>query len=847
MITSKPIDRNVKFTRLLCLPQEASSSKKLLLTTVLAILGALTGCADAHLPGLTSITVTPPNSTLDIGQNQQYAATGTFSDGSSRDVTNLVTWSSSNTTVASISASGLALGIHQGSSTISATLNTADGPITGVAALGVIVTLKSITITPVNPSIANGTSMQLTATGIFSDGSTQNLTNSVSWSSSSAAVGTVSSTGLVAGAGVGSTTITATQAGVSATTTVTVTGATLTSITVTPPNSSIAAGTSKQFIATGNYSDGTTQDLTTSVTWASSFPLATVSNAAGSQGLVMGNGKGIATITATLSGVSGATMLTVTNAVLTSIAVTPGNSSIADGTTEQLTATGFYSDGSTQNLTTQVSWTSSSDAMATVSSGGQVTGTGAGSVTITATLPGVPRVTGMTPVTVTDAVLTSIAVTPANSSIPIGKSEQLTATGTFSNGTTKDLTKSVTWGSSDQSLAIISNASGSQGQVTGTGVGGVTISATLPDVPGVTGSAIVTVTAVVLTSITVTPTGPSISNGATVPLTATGTFSDGSTKDLTTQVSWTSSSDTIAHVDNTLTPGLVTGTGAGGATITATLSGVSGATTVTVVLTCNVGDTTTAYNAIPFGAVNCAPINNEAFQAQQVSEFGNAVTLATGTGRTLVSLNVLFASYGCGVSGFWNTGDCITDPASPTFTWPITANIYANACSGTSTPCLGPLLATVTQTQTIPFRLSADPTCPDPTRFHNPLNTISPGGCQTNIRVVLTFTGFTLSPGVTTLPNDVIWTVAFNTSNFGVMPMPCGNSNPGCGYDSLNVGAQSFVGAPYAGTEPDPNGAFLNSQSPGAYCPNTTGGTGVLRLDTGCWSGFTPLGEVITH
>ena len=245
MITSKPIDRNVKFTRLLCLPQEASSSKKLLLTTVLAILGALTGCADAHLPGLTSITVTPPNSTLDIGQNQQYAATGTFSDGSSRDVTNLVTWSSSNTTVASVSSSGLALGIHQGSSTISATLNTADGPITGVAALGVIVTLKSITITPVNPSIANGTSMQLTATGIFSDGSTQNLTNSVSWSSSSAAVGTVSSTGLVAGAGVGSTTITATQAGVSATTTVTVTGATLTSITVTPPNSSIAAGTSK--------------------------------------------------------------------------------------------------------------------------------------------------------------------------------------------------------------------------------------------------------------------------------------------------------------------------------------------------------------------------------------------------------------------------------------------------------------------------------------------------------------------------------------------------------------------------------------------------------------------------
>jgi uncharacterized protein YjdB len=847
VITRRLIDRNVKFTRLLCLPKAASSSNKLLLVAVLAILGALAGCADAHLPLLTSIQVTPANSTLDIGQTQQFTAVGTFSDGSSKDLTSLVTWSSSNTTVATISSSGLALGQGKGSSMISALFNTADGPVTGATSVGVIVTLKSLTITPANPSIANGTNLQMTATGIFSDGSTQDLTSSASWTSSSGAIATVSSSGLLTGTGVGSATITATQAGVSSgATTVTVTAAVLTSITITPPNFSVANGTRKQITATGNFSDGTTQDLTTSVTWASSVPLATVSNAAGSQGLVMGSGKGIATISATLGTVSGATMITVTNAVLTSIAVAPANSSIANGTTERLTATGFYSDGSTQDLTTQVSWASSSDMMATVSGVGLVTGTGVGSPTMTATFAGV---SGSAAVTVTTAVLTSLTVTPANTSIPVGTGEQLIATGMFSDGTSKDLTTSVTWGSSDTTLAIVSSAAGTQGFVTGTGMGGVTISAVLPGFPGVTGSASVTVTAMVLISIAVSPANPSISNGATVPLTATGTFSDGSTKDLTTQVSWTSSSDTTAHVDNTpVSPGLVTGTGEGSATITATLSGVSGATTMTVTLTCDIGVTTTAYNAIPFGAVNCAPVNNEAFQAQQISEFGNAVTLATGTGRTLVSLNVLFASYGCGVSGFWSDpiNLCVTDPANPTFQWPITANIYANACPG-PTPCLGSLLATVTQTQTIPFRPSADPTCPDPTKFRNSLNTISPGGCQSNIRAVLTFTGFTLSTGVTTLPNDVIWTVAFNTSNYGLMPMPCGNSNPGCGYDSLNVGAQSFTGAPYAGTNTDPNGAFLNSLSPGAYCPNTTGGTGVLRLDTGCWGPYTPLGEVITQ
>jgi uncharacterized protein YjdB len=825
----------------LCISEAACSSKKILLVAVLALLAALAGCGDAHLPFLTTIQVSPAVPTIDIGQTQQFTAKGTYSDGNTADLTNLVTWSSSNTTVAAISSTGLALSHSQGSSLITATFHAVDGPVTGATTLNVVVTLTSLTITPVNPSIANGTSVQLTATGIFSNGTTQNLTNSVSWTSSSTSVATVSSTGLVTGASPGSTTITATQGGVSASTTVTVTPAVLTSITVTPPNVSIANGTSEQLTATGNFSDGTTQDLTTSVTWASSVPLATVSNAPGSQGLVMGSGKGVATISATLGTVSGATMITVTNAVLTSIAVAPANSSIANGTTEQLTATGFFSNGSTQDLTTQVSWTSSSDTMATVSSVGLVTGTGVGSPTMTATLAGV---SGSTTVVVTDAVLTSLTITPANSSIPAGTSKQLIATGTFSDGTTKDLTKSVIWGSSDTTLATVSSAAGSQGLVTGATMGGVTISAVLPGVTGVTGSATVTVTAAVLSSIAVRPANPSISNGATVPLTATGTFSDGSMKDLTTQVSWISSSDTTAHVDNTpVSPGLVTGTGEGSATITATLSGVSGATTVTVALTCNIGDTTSAYNAIPFGAVNCAPVNNEAFQAQQVSEFGNAVTLATGTGRTLVSLNVLFASYGCGVSGFWNTGDCMTDPTSPTFNWPITANIYANACSGTSTPCLGSLLETVTQTQTIPFRPSADPTCSDPTKFSNPLNTISPGGCQSNIRALLTFT-FT---GVTTLPNDVIWTVAFNTSNYGAMPMPCGNSNPGCGYDSLNVGAQSFTGAPYAGTNTDPNGAFLNSASPGAYCPSTTGPTGVLRLDTGCWSAFTPLGEVITH
>ena len=581
VITGKLIDRNVKLTRLLCLPQGASSSKKLLLVAILAMAAVFTACGDAHLPLLTSIQVSPANSTLDIGQTQQFTAVGTFSDGNTRDLTNLVTWSSSNTTVAAISSSGLALSHGQGSSMISANFNTADGLVTGATTLNVVVTLKSLTITPVNSSIANSTSLQLTAAGVFSDGSTHDLTASVTWTSSSAAIATVSSGGVVTGTGVGSATIAATQAGVSASTTVTVTAATLTAITITPPNSAIASGTSKQLIATGNFSDGTTQNLTAFVTWTSSNPsVAAVSNAADSQGLVTGSGLGHATITATYGGVSGSTLMVVTSATLTGITITPPDPSIAKGTSRQLIATGDFSDGTTQNLTAFVTWTSSNQSLAAVSnavgSRGLVTGTGVGNATVTATLGGV---SGSTGVTTTPPTLTSIDIAPPNFSLAKGTSLQLTAIGNFSDGTTEDLTTSVTWTSSAPEIAVVSNAAGKQGLITGTLVGSATIAAMQA---GVSGSTTVTVTPATLTSIVVTPANASIALGTTVPLTATGTFSDGTTQDFTASASWISTSDAIATVGNTGSPGLVTGTGVGSATITATQAGVSGSATVTV-------------------------------------------------------------------------------------------------------------------------------------------------------------------------------------------------------------------------------------------------------------------------
>ena len=100
--------------------------------------------------------------------------------------------------------------------------------------------------------------------------------------------------------------------GVSATSSLTVTDATLVSIDVLPATPSVANGSTQQFTATGLFTDDSTPDLTTQVTWASSDgAVASVSNDPGSNGLATTTGVGSTTVSATIGGVSGSATLTV--------------------------------------------------------------------------------------------------------------------------------------------------------------------------------------------------------------------------------------------------------------------------------------------------------------------------------------------------------------------------------------------------------------------------------------------------------------------------------------------------------------------------------------------------------
>ena len=558
-------------------------------TMITATMGKMSGSTTLSVTPATLVVIdlTPMNASLADGLSKRFVATGVYTDNSVHDISASVTWTSSVSAVATISnaqsSNGVTTATGPGTTMISASLGAASAStvLTVTSA-----TLVSIEVTPTNPSIANGLTEALQATGIYTDNSTHDLTSSVTWSSSLNSVASVSSTpgsnGVITTAAPGSTRVTATLGGISGSTNLTVTAATLVSLGVTPANAGVAKGLKSQFTAIGTYTDSSTQILTAQVQWSSSDPtIATVSNALGYDGLGTALAPGSATITATLAGVSASTVLNVTPATLVSIGVTPANPSIANGLTGQFIATGVYTDNSLQDLTAYVAWTSSDSTVASISnaaaSHGLATGLSPGTAAITAASG---TVSGSTNLTVTPAALVSIALIPANPSIANGTQQQFAATGTYTDASTHDVTAMVTWGSSDNTVAAISNASGSNGLATSISQGSAAITASLGTIAGSTG---LTVTPAALVSIAVIPANSSIANGMSQQFAATGTYTDKSTQPLTAAVSWSSSDTTVAAISNASgSNGLASSVGQGPATITATLGTVSGSTALTV-------------------------------------------------------------------------------------------------------------------------------------------------------------------------------------------------------------------------------------------------------------------------
>jgi len=323
--------------------------------------------------------------------------------------------------------------------------------------------------------------------------------------------------------------------------------ATLTGISVSPATpDDLHVDVTKQFTATGDYSDGSTQDLTNTATWDSSDPaVATITT----DGLARGVAVGTTNITASQSGVtSDAAALTVIDPELTGITISPaGPAEVFVGGTQQFSAEGDYSDGSTLDITNTVAWDSSSPAAATIDADGLATGLDIGTTNITASLSGIDS--NMAVLDVVLPTLSSLQVTPVQVPIglPVGLTEQFTATGIYTDDSAQDLSTSVTWDSSDVATADID----AEGLATGLAVGATDISASLS---GIDSNVVaLDVIAPTLEEITIAPAvvPDPLAIGRSIRFQAEGVFGNGQNYDITNYVTWDSSDQAVATIDDT--------------------------------------------------------------------------------------------------------------------------------------------------------------------------------------------------------------------------------------------------------------------------------------------------------
>src|SRR6266516_4202235 len=329
-----------------------------------------------------SVSISPASASVSVGQTVQLAALPKDANGNLLSG-RTVSWSSGNTGIATVSASGLVTGVSAGAATITAA---SEGK-SGTAAVTVSsVPVASVAVSPTSASLLVGQTQQLSATPKDANGNP--LTGrTVSWSSGNTAVATVSASGLVTGVSAGAATITAASEGQSGTAAITVTNVPVASVAVSPTTASVPVGQTVQLTATPKDANGNSLSGRT-ITWASSnTAVATVSTS----GRVTGVAAVTATITATSEGTSGTAAITATApplpAPVASVAVSPASASVPAGQAVQLSAVTKDSAGTV--LTGRaVTWASSNGGIASVNGSGLVTGVAVGAATITATSEG---------------------------------------------------------------------------------------------------------------------------------------------------------------------------------------------------------------------------------------------------------------------------------------------------------------------------------------------------------------------------------------------------------------------------------------------------------------------------
>ncbi len=489
--------------------------------------------------------------TLELVEGDSATLTATVSPDNASDKT--YAWTSSNPDVATVAEDGTVTAIAPGNTTITATSN--DGGKTASCEVSVakrVIPVESVTLSG-ETSVTAGDTVTFTYTITPSDATVQD----VKWSSSDESVIKVDADGtaVVLKNGVATITVTTVDGEKTASAKILASPLLVSSLSLDVTSLTLAAGEEGKLVATVAPENATNKELS----WKSlSTSVATVDAEGNVKAVKPGTAK-IRVSTTDGSKLNAECEVTVTKAKVAVTGVSLDNTLllISVGESRKLSAT-VKPSGATNK---EVSWASSNESVATVDSNGNVKGLKEGSATITVTTKDGSK-TATCKVTVSKPVstiaVTGVSLNKTSLSLTVGESQSLSATVSPSNASDK----SVSWKSSDTSVATVDGS----GNVKAVKAGTATITVTTKD-GSKTATCKVTVSkpvsTIAVTGVSLNKTSLSLTVGESQSLSATVSPSNASDK----SVSWKSSNTSVATVDGS---GNVKAVKAGTAKVTVT-------------------------------------------------------------------------------------------------------------------------------------------------------------------------------------------------------------------------------------------------------------------------------------
>lgn len=480
---------------------------------------------------------------LPVHTKQNLNAIATYADNTSFDVSNVVDWKSSDQNVLKITNAKANM-LTQGESNLQATFLSNKSNI-----LSFTVTdaeIGSISITPAKATTAAQSHQEFIAIAHYSDGTNQDVTKHVSWTSQNQSIATVTQ-GEAEALRPGSTQIRASLRGVSSDpSNLIVTNATLRKLQITPSKPKMNLGSDMFYKVKAIYDDGSTDDISDHVLWESSQPDVSTVIAA----YAKASNVGQTNITAVFQGIrSNTSLLSVTDHQLLSLQLTPSVIKIAKGTEAELRVIATYDDGENADITDKVTWKSSEPKIVYISAG-HIGAMQVGESNVHATFEGIKS--NVSVVRVIDAKITAFQVTPAIETVAVDDTVKYLAQATFTDTesditTQQDVSHFVAWKSKHVQIASFA-----RGSATGVTHGKATISAKLGEKNK---DVTLNVDNKTLISLQVTPALQNLPKGSIAQYTAMGTYKDNitsilSNEDVTHLVNWSTTNNALATVYN---------------------------------------------------------------------------------------------------------------------------------------------------------------------------------------------------------------------------------------------------------------------------------------------------------